>query len=256
MTRFKTTLGISITVLALLATTAFTFLARAAQAPKKIRVLLVTGDDVSVHPWPVVSKAIKDMLAASGRFEVRVCEDPGVLESAASLARYDLVFLDFYNASTPTLTLSPAAKENLLNFVSGGKGFALCHLSSASFKEWPEFRKLCGRCWVMGTSGHGPRGVFKVHIAQKDHPITQGLEDFEADDELYAKLQGDAPINVLVEADSDFSKKTEPLVFTLEYGKGRVFHETFGHDGKALENPTVQKLTQRGCEWAATGKVQ
>jgi type 1 glutamine amidotransferase len=35
-----------------------------------------------------------------------------------------------------------------------------------------------------------------------------------------------------------------------------VFHETFGHDAKALTNPTVQKLIQRGCEWAATGKVE
>jgi type 1 glutamine amidotransferase len=254
MTRLKTTLAISIGALALLATTAPTFQASAAEAPNKIKVLLITGDDVSVHPWPVVSKAIKEVLAASGRFEVRVCEDPGVLDSATSLARYDLVFLEFYNAQTPTL--SPAAKENLLKFVSGGKGFGLCHLSSASFKEWPEFRDLCGRCWVMGKSGHGPRGVFKARIVQKDHPITKGLEDFEADDELYAKLQGNAPINVLVEADSDFSHKTEPLVFTLDYGKGRVFHETFGHDGKALENPTVQKLTVRGCEWAATGKVE
>jgi uncharacterized protein len=254
MTRFKTTLGTSITLLALLAATTFTLSARAADAPRKIRVLLVTGDDVGVHPWPVVSKAIKETLAGTGRFEVRVCEDPGVLDSAASLARYDLIFLDYYNAQSPTL--SPTAKENLLSFVSGGKGFALCHLSSASFKEWPEFRQLCGRCWVMGTSGHGPRGVFKARIAKKDSPITQGLEDFEADDELYAKLQGDAPINVLVEADSDWSHKTEPLVFTLEYGKGRVFHATFGHDGKAMENPTVRKLIQRGCEWAATGKGQ
>jgi type 1 glutamine amidotransferase len=140
--------------------------------------------------------------------------------------------------------------------VKDGKGFVISHLSSASFKEWDEFPKLCGRYWVMGKSGHGPRSVFKARIANKNNPITQGLADFEADDELYAKLQGDAPINVLVEADSDWSKKTEPLVFTVEYGKGRVFHETFGHDAKALQNPTVQKLIQRGCEWAATGKVE
>jgi hypothetical protein len=254
MTRFKTTLGAAITVLALLATTASTFVARAADAPKKIKVLLVTGDDVPVHPWLVTSSAIKEMLVSSGRFDVQICEDPGVLDSAAILARYDLVFLDFYNAHLPTL--SPQGKQNLLDFVSGGKGFAVCHLSSASFKEWPEFRQLCGRCWVMGTSGHGPRGVFQARIAQKDNPITQGLEDFQADDELYGKLQGDAPINVLVEADSDWSHKTEPLVFTLEYGKGRVFHETFGHDGRALGNPTVQKLIQRGCQWAATGQVR
>ncbi len=159
-----------------------------------------------------------------------------------------------YNAKTPTL--SATAKENLAGFVNNGKGLAISHLSSAAFKEWEEFHKLCGRYWVMGKSGHGPRSPFKARITNKDHPITHGLADFDADDELYAKLQGDAPITILVEADSDWSKKTEPLVFTVEYGKGRVFHETFGHDRKALQNPAVQKLIQRGCEWAATGSVQ
>ena len=227
----------------------------AAEAPAKIKVLLVTGDDVQpAHNWREVSQALREILIASDKFDVRVCEDAGVLDSAATLGRYDLVFLQMYNAKTPTL--SDGAKENLVSFVKDGKGFVIGHLSSASFKEWAEFPKLCGRCWVMGKSGHGPRSVFKARIADKNHPITQGLADFEADDELYAKLQGDTPITVLVEADSDWSKKTEPLVFTVEYGKGQVFHETFGHDAKALQNPTVQKLIQRGCEWAATGKVQ
>lgn len=223
--------------------------------PAKIKVLLVTGDDVvPAHNWHEVSQALRDTLLASGKFDVRVCEDAGVLDSAATLARYDLVFLHMYNAKTPTL--SAAARENLTKFVSGGKGLAISHLSSASFKDWDEFAKLCGRHWVMGKSGHGPRSVFKARIAKKDDPITQGLSDFEADDELYAKLEGNEPIHILVEADSDWSKKTEPLVFTLSYGQGRVFHETFGHDGKALQNAAVQKLIQRGAEWAATGKVE
>jgi uncharacterized protein len=229
--------------------------ATAAEAPAKIKVLLVTGDDVApAHNWREVSQALRELLVASDRFDVRVCEDAGVLDSAATLGRYDLVLLAMYNAKTPTL--SDGAKENLASFVKDGKGLVITHLSSASFKEWAEFPKLCGRCWVMGKSGHGPRSVFEARIVDKNHPITQGLADFKADDELYSKLQGDAPITVLVEADSDWSKKTEPLAFTVEYGKGRVFHETFGHDRKALENPTVQKLIQRGCEWAATGKVQ
>jgi type 1 glutamine amidotransferase len=227
----------------------------AADAPAKIKVLLVTGDDVEpAHNWREVSQALKEILTTSGKFDVRVCEDAGVLDSAPTLGRYDLVLFDLYNAKTPTL--SAGAKENLTSFVKDGKGLVITHLSSASFKEWDEFPKLCGRYWVMGKSGHGPRSVFQARIANKNHPITQGLADFEADDELYAKLQGDAPITVLVEADSDWSKKTEPLAFTVEYGKGRVFHEAFGHDAKALQNPTVQKLIQRGCEWAATGKVE
>jgi len=225
----------------------------AADAPK-IKVLIVTGDDVGVHPWREVTQATRDVLQAAGKFEVKVCEDPGVLESAASLKRYDAVYLAMYNAKLPTL--NDQAKQNLLEFVKGGKGFVVAHLSSASFKEWAEFQKLCGRNWVMGKSGHGPRSVFKAKITDTTHPITQGLADFETDDELYAKLQGDTPIKALVTADSDWSKQTEPLAFVLEYGQGRVFHHTFGHDGKAVNTPGVQKLIQRGTEWAAKGKVE
>jgi uncharacterized protein len=246
---------IIIVSLALVAALASALPGKAAETPGKIKVLLVTGDDVlPYHDWHTVSQALKETLVSCGKFEVRVCEDAGVLDSAATLGRYDLVLLDYYNAKTPTL--SAGAKENLASFVKDGKGLVITHLSSASFKEWEEFHKLCGRYWVMGKSGHGPRGVFKARITKTDSPITQGLADFEADDELYSKLQGDVPITVLLEADSDWSKKTEPLVFTVEYGKGRVFHETLGHDAKAVNNPTVQKLIQRGCEWAATGKVQ
>ena len=248
-------LGATILSLALVAALKSALPGAAAEPPDRIKVLLVTGDDVQpAHNWHEVTQALRETLVASSRFEVRVCEDAGVLDSAATLGHYDLVLLHLYNAKTPTL--STEAKTNLANFVKDGKGLAISHLSSASFKEWAEFPKLCGRYWVMGKSGHGPRAVFKARIANKDHPITQGLTDFAADDELYAKLQGDAAITVLVEADSEWSKQTEPMAFILEYGKGRVFHETFGHDGKALHNPTLQKLIQRGCEWAATGKVQ
>jgi uncharacterized protein len=226
-----------------------------AEAPKKINVLLITGDDVEpAHNWRETSAATRDLLMASGKFDVKISEDAGILESASSLQRYDLVYLSLYNAKTPTLT--DTAKKNLLNYVQNGKAFAVAHLASASFREWDEFKKLCGRYWVMGKSGHGPRSVFKSQIANRQHPITQGMQDFETDDELYAKLQGDTPINVLVTAYSDWSKSTEPLAFTLEYGKGRVFHHAFGHDGKALATPEVTKIIQRGCEWAVTGTVK
>jgi type 1 glutamine amidotransferase len=233
----------------------FPLTSSAADKAPQIKVLLVTGDDVSpAHNWKETTAALREVFESSGRFEVRVSEDPGILESAASLKRYDLVFLNLYNRKLPTLT--DAAKENLLNFVKSGKGFTVAHLASASFKEWDEFRKMCGRYWVMGKSGHGPRSVFKATIADKNHPITQGLKDFEVDDELYAKLQGDESIHVLVEAYSDWSKRTEPLAFIREYGKGRVFHEAFGHDGKAIKTPSVTKIILRGCEWAATGQVR
>ena len=104
----------------------------------------------------------------------------------------------------------------------------------------------------MGASGHAAGlNPFKVKITAKDNPIMNGVTDFETADELYAKLQGDAPIEVLATGDSDWSHKTEPLVFTLTYGQGRVFHETFGHTGNAIKNPQVAKIIVQGCAWAA-----
>jgi len=218
---------------------------------EKLKVLLVTGDDVKAHDWREMAEATKDVLAA-GKFEVDMREGLSVFDSADNLKGFDLIFLSYFNAKA---TLSDQARANLLNFVKGGKGLALSHLSSACFADWDEFRKMVGRYWVFKKSGHGPRSVFTARIADRDHPITKGAQDFQVDDELYAKLEGDAPIHVLVTADSDWSKRTEPLAFTLAYGQGRVFHEAFGHDGKAIKTPGVAELIRRGCEWAATGKV-
>ena len=67
--------------------------------------------------------------------------------------------------------------------------------------------------------------------------------------------QGSEPIHVLVEAYSDWSKKTEPLVFVQKVGKGRVVHSAFGHDAKAMATPEVTTIIARGVEWAAKGKV-
>ncbi|MCL4190510.1 MAG: ThuA domain-containing protein [Thermoguttaceae bacterium] len=222
--------------------------------PKKIQALLITGDDVSpAHNWREISEATRKALVDSGKVDVRVAEDPLILESETALKAYDVIVFTMFNRSVPLIT--GQAQENLLNFVKSGKGFYIQHLASASFKEWPEFGKLAGRHWVMGKSGHGPRSVFKANVVDGEHPITKGLADFDVDDELYAKLEGDEPIHVLVTADSDWSKRTEPLVFTREYGEGRVVHNAFGHDAKAIETPSVTKLIVRGVEWAATGKV-
>ena len=214
--------------------------------------MLITGDDVGVHDWLKTSAAIREILLGTGKFSVEVSGDLVPLESAEGLKAYDVVVLNRYNRKAP---LSDAAKQNLLDFVRGGKGFYVQHLASASFPKWEEFGKLCGRYWVMGKSGHGPRSVFTAKIVDQDHPITAGLKDFQADDELYGKLCGTEPINVLVEAHSDWSKKTEPLVFWLPCGKGRVVHNAFGHDTKAIATPEVSAIIARGVEWAATGKA-
>lgn len=230
--------------------------AMAGQQPTPgIKALFVTGRDVGAHPWRETTPALRKILEDSGKFEVVVCEDPAILESKAAIDKYDIILMNYYNQGVPPI--SDQAKENLSNFIKGGKGFVPFHLSSASWSEWPEWRKICGRNWIMRTSGHGPYGEFSSKVVKPDHPIAKGVPaEFKTEDELYAKLQGDEKINVIVEAYSDWSKKIEPLCFTVDYGKGRVYHHCYGHRVSSIENPPVAKLWLQGCEWAATGEVK
>ncbi len=47
----------------------------------------------------------------------------------------------------------------------------------------------------------------------------------------------------------------EPMLMALNFGKGRVFHTTLGHDATALSCVGFITTFQRGAEWAATGRV-
>ena len=178
-----------------------------------------------------------------------------MLDSADDLAKYDAIVLIGSFQTGKGIELSADAKKNLLEFVKNGKGLYVQHYASASWQKWDEFTELCGRRWINGKSGHKPRKPFDVTIADTENPITKGLKGFNTDDELYAKLQGTAEVKWLVTAESDFSNKTEPLLFTHEYGKGRVILNQFGHDRKAMKPVEVQTMIVRGIEWAATGKV-
>jgi type 1 glutamine amidotransferase len=243
-------IAIALPVLLLLALSAGS---QEAKRAAKIRALIITGDDVPAHDWKETTPVTREILEATGKFEARVCEEIGILDAGAALAGYDLLVLNFRNR--PEFKISETARKNLADFVASGKGLVSIHFSANAFQDWPDYRNLIGKVWVGRTSGHGPRGPFKAEIAARDHPVTRGLENFEIDDELYARLVGTAPVKVLVQAHSDWSGQVEPLVWTLDYQKGRVFHTSLGHDARARRHPAFGTLLLRGAEWAATGRI-
>lgn len=222
-----------------------------AQDTNRLRVLLVTGIDYPGHLWRQTAPVLKQILEHGGAMDVRIVEDPAFLDSA-SITNYGVVFLHFQNWEVPGP--GAAARENLKRYVENGGGLVSVHFACGAWHgEWPEFANLLGRVW-RGPTGpqHDPRGPFTVEIVDRAHPVTRGLGDFVTDDELYTCLVGETPIHLLAHAKSRVDQQYHPQAFVRDYGKGRVFLTTLGHDVRAFTNhPAVGQLIRQGTAWAA-----
>jgi type 1 glutamine amidotransferase len=227
------------------------------QQPQNI--LLLTGHDYPGHKWQETAPLLADAVGSNALLQVEIIEDPAFLASP-KLAEYDGVILHYMNWQQQAL--GTEARENIRKFISDGGGLVLVHFACGAFTkwdksgeepkalgtDWPEFANLAGRYWNPELKGHDPRGPFIVKIKDKSHPITAGIDDFETNDELYTCLDGSASVDTLAFATSVVDGKDHLMAFTLEYGKGKVFHSPLGHDVEAF-TPTVCQLYRQGCAW-------
>ncbi|NBC36417.1 ThuA domain-containing protein [Novosphingobium sp. FSY-8] len=258
-------------------------------AEKRVRVLIISGQNSYEHDWTGVNNMLRTMMQDTGRFDVRVTEDfdHGDL---ATLKSYDVVLLNYssrWNYADPTQHVwSDAAFQALYQYVREGGGLVAYHSSFTWGRDIPEYRKLVGAVMIPGESRRAPPGSFPIRLVDRTHPITAGLREviWTYNDDMYTnmRMDPDAHIHVLAtarDASADYAPKLmsnkydpaayapdklkamkgidadHPQLWTADYGKGRVFAITVGHDEVSLHFPGLQSLIMRGTEWAATGKV-
>lgn len=246
-----------------------------------IKVLIVDGQNN--HNWKATTPVLKAHLEQTKLFTVAVATSPasGSEGFAPKFSDYDVVVMN-YNGDD----WSKETQKDFEAFVENGGGLVIYHAADNSFPSWKAYNEMIGlggwggrnekdgpyiryrdgkvvRDETPGGGGsHGAQHAYVVEHIDAEHPITKGLPSKwrHASDELYDRLRGPAKnLHVIAVAYSD--KKTggtgenEPVLFTIEYGKGRVFHTVMGHDVSQIHCVGFAVTFQRGTEWAATGKV-
>ena len=215
------------------------------------KVLYLYGGWPGHYPYDVAkwARGIMDELG----FDVEETQDPHRLEE--DLAVYDLIVIGWTQALT-TEDLTDMAERQLLTAVEGGTGIAGWHGMTASFRSSLPYHFLIGAAFVEHPGGEGVEVPYDVTIVDHDHPITEGVEDWQAASEQYY-MHVDPAVHVL--ATTTFTGEHLPWVdgvvmpaaYTKQWGSGRVFYVSVGHLPKDLQVPSVERMVRQGMQWAS-----
>ena len=256
---------------------------------EKYNILIAAGKATMDHD-PRVNEWLRTLLESCGRFDVTINEDfrgatPELLEN------YDAVLVNYFAMSEQHVFTrwGDSAEKALTDFVRSGKGVIFYHASAIYDQDNPDaaFKDMTGMdfTWERGfrkspkldmvidftddpdgiTKGIAPRswgtpcedlfvpaGIIPGSDIRIVATVFDALEDYVPD-----KMQK----HILDNYDSrEFEKLPNinqacPVVWTKDFGKGRVFCVTIGHGPDTIRRPPFVAMMCRGEEWACSGEA-
>ncbi|WP_243074447.1 ThuA domain-containing protein [Microbacterium sp. SS28] len=230
--------------------------------PAQRRALIVRGGWDGHHPVEATERFLP-FLTDQG-FDVRVEESTAVYADAAALAETDLI--------VQCVTMSGIEHAELAGLraaVEAGTGLTGWHGGIAdSFRNSSDYLQLVGGTFAThpsvapGETRLEGEENFRDHTVQltelgKRHPITEGLADFALHTEQYWVLYDD--LNDVLATTTHPAEPWQqwhrphvsPVVWTRQWGAGRIVVSTPGHSLDVLDDPNVRTIIERGMLWAA-----
>lgn len=262
-----------------------------------LSVLILSGHMTREHDnehrsFRMHNQWITTLLEGTGRFRVRVVEDPRGL-GAEIIDKYDVVIVVFEGRDSyheKAVGFGAETDAALLRFVrEDGKGIVWFHGSAVQEDDWgyPEEYNLIRGAKLSVPTGIRPRpwGEALLHTADPRHAITEGIgrswtvtgDDILTGVELYEGAEvlltvfddlesyenapvwpmSHYPVAIPPEGIAALPGMNthQPIAWINEYGAGRSFTITIGHDIDTFRRIEFIRMFPRGVEWAATGDV-
>jgi len=240
--------------------------AKAAAKPEKPRKMLVFWRCEGFYHGviPVANKALEIMGEKTGAFEVTAVTDDYSVFTAGTLKQFDVICLNNTTHLKFDPKETPERCKALMDFVKSGKGLVGIHAAADNFYKWPEGMEMMGNKFTGHPWGAGGTWAFKID--EPDHPLMVPFKGkgFKIKDEIY---RTDGPLYsrdkqfVLMSLDvsdpatrnvKDFREGDEDIGITWikDWGKGRMFYCSLGHNDAIFMTPAILEHYLRGIQFA------
>jgi hypothetical protein len=231
-------------------------------APRKLLIFNLNMWDkkpAKGHPSvPYANYAIMRMGEQTGAYKTYFSSDTLVFRME-NLSQFDAIC---FNNTTGVLFEDPELRNNLLEFIYSGKGFIGIHAAGATFCQWPVYDQFPEYGEMLGgyeNGGHPwkPDEWITLKIDDPGHPVNKAFphEYFDVSDEVFQfsepysrdklrilltvdtiKTDWSAERRILPERRAD---KDIAISWVRNYGRGRVFYTSLGHNPHLSWNSQV-----------------
>lgn len=248
---------------------------KAVVQPVKSRKLLVfnmhiwNGEIKKGHPSiPYANYAIELMGKLTGAYDVIFSSDTTVF-LPEKIKEFDAIC---FNNTAGVLVEDPIKRYGLIDFVYQGGGFFGIHAAGATFVQYPIYDQFPEFGVMLGgyeNGGHPwkPHEWISIKVDEPKHPINSvfNRNGFDISDEVFQFTEPYTrdKLRVLLSIDT---KKTDmstdryilperradedlAMSWVREYGRGRVFYTSFGHNPHINWDPDIMQHFLAGFQY-------
>ncbi|MHA0856307.1 ThuA domain-containing protein [Paenibacillus sp. CMAA1364] len=202
---------------------------------------LLVGDYThpKFHPMQGVDAQISHIL--NDVMTVQCSENKNMFMDA-NIQQFDLCisYIDLWDE-----LMSPKQTAGLLSYVSQGGGLFVIH-NGLSIEGRYELSHLMGGRYT----GHAPYQSLSFRTTQEQHPIIDGIQPFQLEEEPYEFIFDTfMEKQILLEYQRD--DKWYPAAWSHTYGLGRVTYLMPGHHEPTFMQPELRQFILQAAEWTA-----